>query len=301
MVTVDAAIEFIRAHAKRPQPFLAVVWFGSPHGPHQASEQDRALYASQKKKLQNFYGEITGIDRAMGKLRKELRTLGIAKNTVLWYCSDNGGLKGLSRTGGRRHKGSIYEGGLRVPAIIEWPVRITEPRRTDLPANTVDIYPTLLEITGAKAKAGVPLDGVSLVPAIDGKMAARSKPMGFWDYPIKGIRTPSKEWMSELLEAQKKGNDIADKDRLRLNAGEIAKQYPQDEFPGHAAWLDWPWKLHRIDRENDGVKIELYNLASDPDESTDLSGRQKDRVKSMRRDLEKWLASVVASLNGKDY
>ncbi|HUV62592.1 MAG TPA: sulfatase-like hydrolase/transferase, partial [Sedimentisphaerales bacterium] len=64
MVTADAAIEFIRKHAESPQPFLAVVWFGSPHAPHQAIEEDGALYADQKKNFQNFYGEITGMDRA---------------------------------------------------------------------------------------------------------------------------------------------------------------------------------------------------------------------------------------------
>jgi len=139
MVTVDLALDFIRKHADSLKPFFAVVWFGSPHNPHKAIEQDRALYDDQDKKHQHFYGEITGLDRAMGKLRQELRTLDIHQNTVLWYCSDNGGLPNLSVTGGRKHKGSIYEGGLRVPAIIEWPARWPTPRTTDLPASTVDI------------------------------------------------------------------------------------------------------------------------------------------------------------------
>jgi len=302
MVTVDAALEFIHKHAKTPQPFFAVVWFGSPHNPHKAVGQDLALYADLKnKKQQHFFGEITGMDRAMGKLRKELRNLRIHENTVLWYCSDNGGIHKLGATGGRACKGSIYEGGLRVPAIIEWPARIRKPRITEVPANTVDIYPTLLEIAGAKTKTQPPLDGISLSPLIDGTMAKRSKPMGFWSYPVEGIRTPTKEWMNDLLEAQKRGEQISDKARLRLYAGKIVKQYPEDTFPGHAAWLDWPWKLHRIHNENRKVEIELYNLADDPLEKTDLSKPLQDRATSMRADLEKWLKSVVASLNGKDY
>ncbi len=127
MVTADAAIEFIRKRAKSGRPFLAVVWFGSPHGPHEAVERDRALYKDQSKKLQNFYGEITGLDRAVGKLRKELRALGIQNDTIFWYCSDNGGLPGVGSTGGRGNKGNVYEGGLRVPAILEWPARIVKP------------------------------------------------------------------------------------------------------------------------------------------------------------------------------
>ncbi len=300
IVTADAAIEFVREQARSSRPFVAVVWFGSPHGPHVASREDYAPYAEHGEKKANFYGEIAGIDRAVGMLRRELRALGIHHNTILWYCSDNGGLRGLSRTGGRRYKGSVYEGGLRVPAILEWPARISRPRRTDIPASTVDIYPTLLEIVGVQPEV-LPLDGVSLVPLIDGTMKTRSKPMGFWDYPAKGIGTPSKQWMTELLKAQLAGDAVGDRTRLRLDAGKITGSYPEDTFPGHAAWLDWPWKLHRIHRSGGTVRIELYNLANDPNEQRDVSGRYPDRVKPMQMALERWLGSVVRSLNGKDY
>ena len=300
IVTADAAIEFIRKHAESPRPFLAVVWFGSPHGPHEAIERDRALYKGQSKKLQHFYGEITGLDRAVGKLREELRKLDISANTIFWYCSDNGGLPGVGATGGRGNKGKVYEGGLRVPSILEWPARIVKSRKTDVPCNTSDIYPTLLDIVGVKIEKQPVLDGVSLVSLIDGKMKSRPRPMGFWDYPIKGIRTPSKEFMTELLAAQKKGNEVSDRPRLRLEAGKITKQYPQDSLPGHSAWLDWPWKLHRVETKK-GVKLELYNLAEDPEERKDLAGRKPERVKSMKAELEEWQKSVVRSLNGEDY
>ena len=301
MVAVDAALEFIRERAKGPQPFLAVVWFGSPHSPHQAADEDRRLYAAQDKKLQDFYGEISGLDRAVGKLRRSLGELGIRENTILWYCSDNGGLPGVGSTGGRGKKADIYEGGLRVPAILEWPARIRQPRITALPANTVDIYPTLLEIAGVKPVTGRPLDGVSLVGLIDNKMAARPQPMGFWEHPTKGIGTPSKKWMDELLAAQRQGKDVEDDARILRNAGKIERQYPRDRFPGHAAWLDWPWKLHRIEAEGGKVTLELYNLAEDAGEQADRSAAEAGRVTRMRTELEKWLGSVTASLNGDDY
>ena len=301
MVTADAAIEFIRKHAKKPQPFLAVVWFGSPHGPHRAIEKDRALYADQKTKQQHFYGEITGMDRAFGKLRKQLRTLGIAENTILWYCSDNGGLPNLGATGGRADKGDVYEGGLRVPAILEWPARIDGHRVTKVPCNTSDIYPTLLEIAGVRMENQPPLDGISLTALIEGEMKSRPRPMGFWDHPAGGISTPSAKWMAELLEAQKGGDELGDRSRLRMDAGKIAKQYPEDTFPGHSAWLDWPWKLHRIQDKKANVRWELYNLADDPEEQNDVLARQSDRFTSMKSQLETWLTSVVRSLNGKDY
>jgi len=301
MVTVDAALRFIREQAAEHKPFFAVVWFGSPHVPHQAAEEDRALYDDQDKKRQHFYGEITGLDRAVGKLRAELRTLGLHTNTILWYCSDNGGLPNLGSTGGRGHKASIYEGGLRVPAIIEWPARIPLPRVTNVPANTSDILPTLLDIVGVKTQADRPLDGISLVPLLDGTMTARPKPMGFWNHPTPGIRTPSAEWMSELLEAQKAGRDITDEARIRSNAGRIDTQYPTATFPGHSAWLDWPWKLHRIHLRDKPLTIELYNLVDDHQETTDRSAEHPERIQAMLADLEEWLRSVVRSLNGEDY
>ncbi len=301
MVTVDAAIEFIRKHVKTSQPFLAVVWFGSPHGPHEAIEQDRILYSGEQEKLQHFYGEITGMDRAFGKLRKELSTLGINENTLLWYCSDNGGLPEVGATGGRSNKGSVYEGGLRVPAILEWPARIPNPRITGVPCNTSDLYPTLLEIAGVRMENQPPLDGTSLVPLVNGKMDIRPKPMGFWNHPTAGIGVSSHRLMSELLEAQKVGKEISDRSRLRLEAGSITKQYPEDTFPGHSAWLDWPWKIHRIEEKTGNVKLELYNLTEDPEEKRDMVSQHTERVESMKSELEDWLASVVRSLNGKDY
>ncbi len=300
MVTADAAIEFIEKHANQPHPFLAVVWFGSPHNPHQAIEQDRLLYANSEEKYKDFYGEITGMDRAFGKLRNRLKSLGIADNTILWYCSDNGGLPGLAVTGGREFKGSIYEGGLRVPAILEWPAKIKAHRVTNVPCNTADIYPTLLDIVGVTMPNQPKLDGVSLTGIIDRSMDKRPKPMGFWSHPTRGISTPSKVWMKEMLEAQQAGGDCKEPSRIHSDAAVIKQQYPKDSFPGHSAWLDWPWKLHRIEQDKN-ITLELYNLEADPMEEKDLTVSEPEKTKSMLAGLDAWLVSVVNSLNGKDY
>jgi len=172
---------------------------------------------------------------------------------------------------------------------------------TNVPCNTVDIYPTLLDIAGVRMENQPPLDGVSLTGLIDGKMKTRPRPMGFWDYPTGGISTPSAKWMAELLAAQKAGDEVGDRSRLRMDAGKITKQYPEDTFPGHSAWTDWPWKLHRIQDKKANVKWELYNLADDPGEQKDLLTQQSGRARSMKSQLEAWLRSVVRSLNGKDY
>ena len=78
---------------------------------------------------------------------------GVADNTILWYCSDNGGLKPNSMAGFSGKKGKLLEGGIRVPGIIEWPDVIKKHRITNVPANTVDIYPTVLELAGIKHSA----------------------------------------------------------------------------------------------------------------------------------------------------
>jgi arylsulfatase A-like enzyme len=299
MVVMDAALKFIRSRTEARQPFLAVIWFGSPHLPHRAAENDRSLYSESGSA--DFFGEITGLDRAVGKLRETLVTLGIRGNTLLWYCSDNGGLPNLGSTGGRGHKGQVYEGGLRVPAILEWPARVPRPRVTSVPCSTSDIYPTLVDLTGARVKNQPPLDGISLLPLIQDRINVRSKPIGFWDYPAKGISTPSHQWMSELMEAQKAGREPGHRSRLRLDAALIRTQYPVDAFPGHAAWLDWPWKLHRIENGKGEVRVELYNLEEDAGETDNRAERNPERIRAMKPELEVWLASVVRSLNGKDY
>jgi arylsulfatase A-like enzyme len=302
-ITVDAALEFIRDSTRKKEPFLAVVWFGSPHAPHQATEADKRLYADQPANLQNFYGEITAMDRAFGKLRDELKKLGIEENTILWFCSDNGALPKVGSTGGfRGFKASLYEGGVLVPALLEWPARIAKHRTTSVRCNTSDIYPTLLEIVGVKMKRQPPLDGISLVPLLDNKMAVRPRPMGFWVYPVGGIATPSHAWMTELLAAQKEGKEPDDKVKLRLDAGKILKRYPADKLLGHAAWIDGGWKLHRIpDKSGDKIRVELYDLAKDRAETTDVAATEADRVKTMRAALEAWQRSVIRSLNGEDY
>jgi arylsulfatase A-like enzyme len=298
MIAADAAIEFMQQQVESDKPFFTVVWFGSPHLPHQAVEQDKQHYDKDDKR-RDWLGEITGLDRAVGKLRAYLRDHKLAENTLVWYCSDNGGLF-TDSTGGREKKGSIYEGGLRVPAVIEWTGRIKPGRVITQPAVTSDIYPTLVALTGATVEHQPPLDGVNLMPLIDGADHVERGPLGFWDYASKGIITPAAKLMAELLAAQKAGDENGDDKYLRTEAGDLSKQYPLDSLPGHAAWLDWPWKLHRIEKGGK-VRFELYDLAGDPMEKHDRASDQPQRVASMKSALENWQRQVVRSLNGEDY
>jgi len=179
-IAVEETLKFARRAVGDKKPFLAVVWFGNPHSPHRALAEDKAAYAELPEKEQNYYGELRGVDRSVGRLRAELRAMGAGENTLLWFCSDNGGQFGPTSTGGLRGaKGSLWEGGVRVPGILEWPARVRKPFATDVPASTLDIYPTIAEILGLKMPER-PIDGTSLIPLIDGKMEQRPKLMPFW-------------------------------------------------------------------------------------------------------------------------
>lgn len=302
-VKAELAIEFMKRCVQKDQRFFAVVWFGSPHDPHLALEADRALYADLPPKQQHFYGEITAMDRAFGRLRKEIETLGIRDDTLLWYCSDNGALPKVGSNGGHRgHKGTIYEGGLLVPALLEWPGQFKTSKVIRTPCVTSDIFPTVLEVVGAKVERTVPMDGQSLLPIVEGETDKRTVPMGFWQYPRGGLSTPSKQWMEELLADQSKGIEPAEPARVMPDAGKIGPALPLNVFPGHAAWVDWPWKLHRIQKKDGGdVTWELYNLATDPDEDHVLLAEQPERLAAMQTQLEAWMESVVGSFNGADY
>jgi arylsulfatase A-like enzyme len=301
-IVVELALQFIRESAGRKQPFLAVVWFGSPHVPHAGTEADLALYADQPEKQRPFLAEITAMDRAMGNLRRGLRQLGIAENTILWYCSDNGAIPQGSTGGLRGQKGSIYEGGLRVPGLIEWPARIRQPRAISLPCGTVDIFPTLLELAGIANPGARPLDGQSLAPLLDGEIKARSRPLGFWAYPAPGQPARSDDLVREMANEQAEGKTVPASAREPKQTGLLDVKYPEDKFPGHSAWLDGNWKLHRIEPKGGGSpKWELYDLANDKAEARDVTGLEPDRLRRMQGELQTWLASVVRSLNGADY
>ena len=298
MITVDGTIDFLRKNAKSGQPMFCVVWFASPHDPFQALGDDLKLY--EGKKLAGYYREMTAMDRAIGKLRKELIDLGIHENTLFWYCSDNGGLN-TETSGGRMKKGSVYEGGLRVPAYIEWPARIAKGSTSSTPCFTSDIYPTLLDLVDVKIDNQPVLDGESIVNLIDGNEFDRKSAMKFWNWRGSGRSTWSDRIIKKLYDAQKEGREIGDPSRLDLDAAEIKTVYPEDVLHGHSTINDWPWKLHRIRAKSGDVSLELYDLEKDPMESSNVLKDHKDMAGKMVRELEEWQRSVIRSRNGEDY
>jgi arylsulfatase A-like enzyme len=182
-IIVAESLTFIEEQVKQDKPFLSVIWYGSPHSPFVAEEEDRATFRELDEASQHHYGELVAMDRSIGTLRQGLRDLEIAENTIVWFCSDNGGLTGITPgtvSGLRGSKGTVYEGGLRVPAVIEWPDAISEPRITEFPAGTVDIFPTLAEIIGLPNSILLqPCDGMSLSPLLTDEIGPRTSPLPF--------------------------------------------------------------------------------------------------------------------------
>lgn len=181
-IAMGEAVKFIDRQRSEEKPLFAVIWFGSPHNPFKAQDADKAAFAELDNLSQQHYGELVALDRAVGTLRKKLRDSGIADNTMLVFNSDNGGLPGIEppTVGGLRgNKGTVFEGGLRVPGIIEWPAMI-KPRITSFPAGTVDLFPTVADILGLPDDVMIkPIDGISLKPLFAGEIGERTKPLGF--------------------------------------------------------------------------------------------------------------------------
>jgi len=296
MVTVEAALRFIDEATASGKPFVAVIWFGNPHTPHVGVDALKAKYAEYGAKKQNYYAELAGVDLAMGRMRAALREKKIADETLVWFTSDNGSLPPGSTGGLRGRKGTLWEGGVRVPCVMEWPARIQEARRSAVAGSTCDIYPTLLQIAGVEVEHQPPLDGVSLLPLIDGKMDARPKPMGFWVYPAGGNSTRADAILAEMREAQQAGEPVP-KQLVKRYEYAPPEPHTDENLPGHATWVDGDWKLHKLK----GEKFELYHLGDDADETTDLAAKEGERVKVMAAALEAWQRSVVRSLNGEDY
>jgi len=261
VAAMDLAIEWIREQSKQKEPFFAYVCFGSPHSPHQAAPEFKALYKDLPEKKQNYWGEVSGLDTAVGNLRSELKKLGIADNTLVWLTSDNGGITPESQDPSGKGKQTI---GCRTQGLIEWPSVVTKQITTNLPCGHVDMLPTILAATGVKYPDGRALDGVNLLPLIKGEaMKERGKPMGF------------------ILWNGKGGFDKAD--------------FVADT---QGVWIDGNLKLI-VEPKDGGVK--LFDIQADPANKTDLATKQPDDVKRMRVALDDWRKNVRASFDGKDY
>ena len=185
----DAAMKFIRQHSK--QPFFAYLPYTPPHGNFDIPDNDPAWKMYQDKPwvedARRFAAMVTMVDRQVGELLAMLKELGIDQNTIVFFSGDNGAndyFKSAEHPRGvhlgnknpqtgveyRGNKGTLYEGGVRIPFVARWPGKIAPGSDSQHLGYFPDILPTVAELTGAKAPSDI--DGISLVPELLGKAAA---------------------------------------------------------------------------------------------------------------------------------
>lgn len=185
----DELNTFISGSVASSQPFFAYVAFHTPHSRVIATPEYAAKYAKRgwKSKASDYYGAIDTLDNAIGKILSHLASLGITNETMIWFTSDNGpeGRNPGSTNGLQGKKGSLYEGGIRVPGIIQWPSVIQQNRVSEYLVSTNDFLPTVMDITGTELPDSRALDGTSILPHLLGSKTERTCAIN-WAFKING-------------------------------------------------------------------------------------------------------------------
>jgi sialate O-acetylesterase len=170
-VLADAAMAFIERH--RSGPFFCYVPFNAPHSPMQAPADlfEKYTQLGFEPKTAAVYAMVENLDANVGRMLAKLDALGLAENTIVMFASDNGPntprFNGVMRGG----KGSLFEGGQRVPCFVRWPGKLESGRRVKRIAQHIDVLPTLLELADVPLPETLPLDGLSLAPLLRGDSA----------------------------------------------------------------------------------------------------------------------------------
>ncbi len=265
----DRALAFMEKN--KAKPFLLCLHHFGVHSPHQAKpelvKKFKALKGAGGHDDPTYAAMIASVDESVGRVLARLSELKLEEDTLVIFTSDNGGVGGYGREGlGARGitdnaplrggKGMLYEGGVRVPYIFRWKGTVTEGKVSDVPINSVDLYTTLLELSGAAAPKQT-LDGTSYLGVLKGKPAGGRPPL-YWHFP--GYLGQGKgKWRT-------------------LPAGSIR---------------DGDWKL--IEFFEDGRK-ELYDLKADIGEKKDLAKAEPGRVKALHEKLLAWRKKVGAKM-----
>jgi arylsulfatase A-like enzyme len=278
----DRAVDFIRR--KKDTPFFLYLPHFGVHSPHDALQEDEERFANKEAVgghgNPTYAGMIYAVDRSVGRIMALLDELKLSENTVVIFSSDNGGVGGYDRPDGlmrdpgilpkgkaenritdnaplRSGKGSLYEGGTRVPFIVRWPAVVKPATACDSPSTHVDFFPTLLEMASAE-KPAQKLDGASLVPLLKDPADKTPRPPIFQHFPGY-LGKGQGEWRAKPVST--------------ILAGE--------------------WKL--LEFLEDG-KIELYNLKDDIGETTNLAEKMSDKSAELLQTLHDWRKEINAPM-----
>jgi N-acetylgalactosamine-6-sulfatase len=183
-LVADESIRFIKANATRP--FFLYVPFTAPHAPYQGPTErlaaplaaDSPRWNQGKGPPEVYRAMVERLDDAVGRILTALNERGLAQDTLVIFASDNGGTASCRPMGLRGFKGTLFEGGIRVPCMVRWPGRIKPGQVSDVPAISMDLTASISRVAGVCAPADRPMDGVDILGALaKGSPPAR---MLFW-------------------------------------------------------------------------------------------------------------------------
>jgi arylsulfatase A-like enzyme len=279
-VFTDAAKKFVAADKERP--FFCYAAYNAPHGPFQVPDDYLAPYKKLSLAHDQFpklgqpltgkvneddiaraYGMITNIDDNFGRLLAKLDELKVSDHTIVWFLTDNGPPMVRYNSGMRGRKGTVYDGGIRVPSFVRWPRALKAGQEVAKIAAHIDVTPTLLAACGVEKPKGVTMDGRSLLPL---------------------LREDKVDWPSRTLYFQWHRGDVPELNRA------------------FAARAD-RWKLVQSLGVQPSAKLpekltfQLFDMSKDPYEEHDSADKHPDVVAEMRKGYEAWFADVKATRN----
>lgn len=177
----DAAVRFINKN--KDEAFFLFVSFTAPHSPNQPNKNDlERIRHIENKQRQNFAGLLVSLDDNIGKILKAIEANGIADNTIVIFTNDNGGQTATGANNGklRGKKGTLWEGGVRIPWAMRWPSKIKPNSVIDTPTISLDILPTIINAAGHSIRDEWQLDGRSFLPLLTGKSDSLPTRTLFW-------------------------------------------------------------------------------------------------------------------------
>ena len=302
-VFTDEAVGFIRQH--RREAFFLHLTYNAPHFPFQAPDEEVAPFAEKgefTRAVSTLYGMIQRMDKGLARLLDELERQGIHENTILLFTSDNGpqfGGQGDRCTtryncGFNGAKGSVYEGGIRVPMVVRWPGGLDGGSHFHELVHFADWFPTLLAATGLPLPGDVSLDGHDVLPILRGEGDPVNLPR-FWQWnrytPLVTCNAAIRDGPWKLV-------------RPRIDE---AMRVSQEDLTMDRALKYEPGRFRDIRRGPEPERQvpppsppELYNIEEDPLEQRDLAELHPGRAAKMLRELETWFESVEAERRSID-
>ena len=255
------------AEKDKSKPLFLYMPFNAVHGPLMVPDSYLAQYSALNGPRQKLAGMLTAADEAIGQVIAALEKAGLRENTLIIFSSDNGGPKPGTNTPLRGFKGSIYEGGVRAAGFVNWPGHIPAGIQIKEPMHTVDWYPTLVKLAGGSLEQEKVVDGKDVWPMLtEGKPSPHDA--------ILCVQTPERA-------AVRMGDW-----KLLLNASDKIADAMPESAP----------ELQRGAKKRAGAqaeRIELYNLAADIGEVTNLAASDTQRVTVMRAKLDELLRGAV--------